>query len=174
MSDAFLGEIRMLSWNYPPRYWAFCDGTTMAINQNQALFALLGTTYGGNGVTTYQLPDLRSRAPMGMGGPTGGNAPGTTGGVANFALGPNQVPSHTHQLMGTTAKGTTATMVAGTTIGGFNNAYGPNPGIGEKGSTTFPPVDVYKAGGSLPHENRQPFLVINFAIALSGIFPSRT
>lgn len=171
MSDQFLGEIRMLSWNYPPKYWAFCDGATLAINQNQALFALLGTVFGGNGVTNYQLPDMRARVPMGMG--RAGGTQGAVVGTPNVTLGASQVPSHTHQLMGTKTVGATGTLAVGSWVGSFDQGYQTASPPNNPGSTTFPDADVAKSGGNQPHENRQPYLCINFGIALSGIFPSR-
>jgi microcystin-dependent protein len=168
MSDPFLGEMRMIAWNYPPRFWAFCDGALMAINTNQALFALLGTTYGGDGVRTYQLPDLRARTPMGSS--TAVPAAAVLG-VPSYALLATDIPVHMHMVQVAKDAGTQAALGIGVTLGGFANGYGPNPGVGK--TSNLEPTDISPAGTSTPHENRQPFQCINFVIALSGIFPSR-
>jgi microcystin-dependent protein len=168
MSDPFLGEIRMIAWNYPPRYWAFCDGATMAISNNQALFALLGTTYGGDGVRTYNLPDIRARAPMGA---SAAAPAATVGGTASYVLSATELPAHTHLVQAAKDSGTVSTVGTGQTLGGFRVGYGPNPGTGKV--SNLDPSDIGNTGNNVAHENRQPFVCINFVIALSGIFPSR-
>lgn len=163
--DPFVGEIRMLAFNYAPRGWAQCDGATLPISQNQALFALLGTQFGGNGVNTFQLPDLRGRTPMG----TGAIAPqGTALGVEQHALLPGEIPAHTHQVVVNDAAGT-VTIPAGNFIASVDGAYAPP----DAKMTTLHPASVSTAGNAVAHENRQPFTTINFAIALTGIFPPR-
>ena len=165
MADPFIGEIRLVSWNYPPRGWAFCDGATLSISTNQALFALIGTTYGGDGRTTFKLPDFRGRVPVSA----APNTPiGTAAGEETHALSVAETPPHTHTLQGTANAG--------------GNLLAPNAWLGPiaKGYAASPaqsnliPGSVSQAGSTTPHENRQPYLCLSFAIALNGIFPSRS
>lgn len=202
MSDPFLGEIRMAAFNFAPNGWAFCQGQTMSIAQNSALFALLGTIYGGNGQTTYQLPDLRSRTPVGMGQGLGltNIGIGEQAGAENATLTTQNMPAHTHTA---TASGggdvtgqisvpaSTSTTGEGATPA-TNTVLGPIGAGGRPGSlystatadTTLAPFDVKLqaaaptiqnslTGGNLPFSLRNPYLGINFIIALQGIFPSR-
>lgn len=165
MSEPFLGEIRLGAFAYAPKNWAFCNGQILAIQQNQAIFALLGTNYGGNGVTTFALPDLRSRVPLHTGA---GYVLGETGGEAAHVLTLAEMPPHNHALIATTAAGSQSTPVGNVPAGSVKPAYasaGPD--------TTMSPAAVTTAGGSQPHENLPPYLVLNFIIALQGIFPSR-
>jgi microcystin-dependent protein len=164
MSEQFLSEIRMMSFNFPPKGWALCNGQTLPINQNQALFALLGTTYGGNGQTTFQLPNLQGRVPMHVGQ---GHTLGQTSGEQSHVLSISEMPSHQHTFQGTTNN---ADNVAVT-----NNlmATSANLYTAAANLTTLNPSTVGNAGGSLPHDNMQPYLVISFCIALQGIFPSQ-
>ena len=167
MSEPFLSEIKLVSFNFAPKGWALANGQTLPINQNQALFALLGTTYGGNGQTTFNLPNLRGRTPIHMGGGhTLGEAAGTTSVTVNI----QQLPTHLHGLMATTNTATTnapdnTTLLAGSAP---NDLY-----TGPTTLSTLIPSSVSAVGGSQPHTNMMPYLVLNFIIALQGIFPSQ-
>jgi len=165
MSEPFLSEIKIVSFNFPPKGWALCNGQFLPINQNQGLFSLLGTTYGGNGQTTFALPNLRGRVPIHMGsGHTLGEAAGSTSVTVNI----QQLPTHTHQLNGTSV-GATLDVPTGNLLGKVNtNAYG-SPGS----FVTMNAGAVSSVGGSQPHNNMMPYLVLNFIIALQGIFPSQ-
>jgi microcystin-dependent protein len=164
-SEAFLSEIKLVSFNFPPKGWALCNGQLLPINQNQALFALLGTTYGGNGQTNFALPNLRGRVPIHMGnGHTLGEAAGSTSVAVNI----QQLPTHIHGLMATNAAGTTASP-ANAYLGAVNSLYRSPP----DSLTTMAPASVTSVGGSQPHNNMMPYLTLNFIIALQGIFPSR-
>jgi microcystin-dependent protein len=165
MSDPFMSEIRMMSFNFPPKGWALCNGQTMAINQNQALFSLLGTTYGGNGQTTFALPNLQGRVPTHMGGI--GHFLGEAGGEPSHTLSISEMPSHPHTFQGTTNAADNVA-VTGNLMATSANLYTPAANL-----TTLSPSTVGNAGGSQAHENMQPYLVISFCIALQGIFPSR-
>lgn len=165
MSEPFLSEIKLVSFNFPPKGWALCNGQFLPINQNQALFALLGTTYGGNGQTTFALPNLRGRVPIHEGnGHTLGEAAGSTSVTVNI----QQLPTHTHGLMASQTDGDTPsptnTVLAATPA----KVYGPAASL-----TTLNPINVSNVGGSQPHNNMMPYLVLNFIIALQGIFPSQ-
>lgn len=172
MSNPYLGEIRMVGFNFAPVGWAFCNGQLMSISQNTALFSLLGTTYGGNGTTTFALPDLRGRVPVHFGqGPGLSNyAQGQTGGVESLALLANQLPSHNHTVNCSTTGGTQAGP-----SGGYPavESTGTSLDYAVSSNNTMNPAMIGNAGSGLPHENRQPFLCVNFIIALQGIFPSR-
>ena len=164
MSEPFLAEIKIISWNYAPKGWAFCNGQLLPINQNQALFSLLGTTYGGNGQTTFGLPDFRGRAPI----HTSGNFPlGQKGGEEAHTVTMSELPQHTHQVNASTTPGT-----VNVPTGGFLANSNVSP-YRTTANTTFSPQMVSNVGGSQTHENRQPFLVLNFVVALQGIFPSQ-
>ncbi|HEU0014057.1 MAG TPA: tail fiber protein [Longimicrobium sp.] len=165
MSEPFLSEIKIVSFNFPPKGWALCNGQFLPINQNQALFALLGTTYGGNGQTTFALPNLRGRVPIHMGsGHTLGEAAGSTSVTVNI----QQLPTHIHGLQ---ASGDST----GTAADPTNKYLAPiNAGYNQPASlTTLSPQTITSVGGSQPHNNMMPYLVLNFIIALQGIFPSR-
>lgn len=165
MSTPFMAEIKIISWNYAPKGWAFCNGQFLPINQNQALFSILGTTYGGNGQTTFALPDFRGRIPLHVGN---GLLQGNTGGEEFHTLNMGEMPAHNHVLQGNSAAGN-ALAPNNNFLGDISTkAYG-----GVANLTTLSPSTVTNAGGSQPHEDRQPFLVLNFIIALQGIFPSR-
>lgn len=168
MSEPFLSEIKIVSFNFPPKGWALCNGQFLPINQNQALFALLGTTYGGNGQTTFALPNLRGRVPIHTGnGHTLGEAAGSTSVTVNI----QQMPQHLHFMQASSSNGDSA----------FPS--NPNPNVlaatnapiysGPNSLTTLSPAAVTSVGGSQPHNNMMPYLVLNFIIALQGIFPSR-
>ncbi len=171
MSEAFLGVIKIISWNYAPKSWAFCNGQFLPINQNQALFSILGTTYGGNGQTTFALPDFRGRAPIHVGG---GFIQGQAGGEEFHTVTQTEMPQHTHFVQASTDQADTVFIQAaspasqnlfGTVVGGIYASFGSPQTMG--------PDSLAPVGGSQPHENRQPSLVLNFIICLSGIFPSR-
>jgi microcystin-dependent protein len=173
MAEPFIGEIKVFAGNFAPAGWAFCNGQLMAISQNDALFALLGTTYGGDGQSTFALPNLQGRALIHQGqGP--GLSPyveGQTGGAEAVALIQAQLPSHTHSIVGTTAGATApnpgpTVAMAATPTGEpiYGSAMGP---------VNLSPQAVTGAGSDLPHENHQPFLAISYIIALFGVFPSR-
>lgn len=164
MGTPFLCEIKIISWNFAPRSWAFCNGQFLPINQNQALFSLLGTTYGGNGQTTFALPDLRGRVPMHVGG---GFTQGQAGGQEAHTNTMSEMPAHTHFEMGSNNPGDQV-IPTDNVFGQIAGLYGPATNL-----TTLQPVAVTNTGGSQPHENRQPFLVLNYIIALQGVFPSR-
>ena len=160
----FLGEIGMVAFQYAPRGWALCNGQLLPINQNQALFALLGITYGGNGQTTFALPDLRDRVPIHVGT---SDALGTRGGAAAHTLTAAELPTHTHALNATPSNATTAVPTAAV-LAATSGLYAPVTGL-----TSLHPGTVGYVGGSQAHENRQPFMSINFVIAPQGIFPSQ-
>jgi microcystin-dependent protein len=165
MSEPFLSEIKVVSFNFPPKGWALCNGQFLPINQNQALFALLGTTYGGNGQTTFALPNLRGRVPIHMGnGHTLGEAAGSTSVTVNI----QQLATHLHGLQASTSVVNTTSDPANNFLGQVNNAYAPPAAL-----TTMEPSSVTSVGGSQPHNNMMPYLVLNFIIALQGIFPSQ-
>jgi microcystin-dependent protein len=163
MSTPFLAEIRLMSFNFPPKGWALCNGQFLPINQNQALFSLLGTTYGGNGQTTFALPDLRSCAPMHFGS---GFVLGQRGGQEFHTLIQSELPQHNHFVQDTDKPGR-----ASVPTGNFFAAN--RGGYGDSATTTLAPVTVGNTGGSQPHENRPPYSVISMCIALQGIFPSQ-
>jgi microcystin-dependent protein len=165
MSEAYLGEVRLFGFGITPNGWAQCNGQIMSINQYQALFALLGTTYGGNGQSTFALPDLRGRAPAQPGNTI---SLGAAGGAESHTLLQPEMPMHNHLISGSsnppTLKGAAGSLWATQTA----NAYAQgNP------DTILNPAAIGNAGGSQAHENRQPYLSLNFCIALTGIFPSR-
>lgn len=164
MAEPFLSEIRLFSFNFAPKGWAMCNGQLLPINQNQALFSLLGTTYGGNGQTNFALPNMRGRVPIHFGS---GHTLGEAAGSSSVTITVQQMPQHTHSVTATTAEATVQT-AAGNTFadapGQIYNGAGP--------FTTVTPATVTNVGGSQPHMNMQPYLVLNFCIALQGIFPS--
>ncbi|MEO8034175.1 MAG: tail fiber protein [Acidobacteriota bacterium] len=169
MAEPFLSEIRIMSFGFPPKGWAFCNGQLLPINQNQALFSLLGTTYGGDGRVNFGLPNLQGRTPIHNGS---GHTLGETGGEQSHTLSIAEIPTHVHTMSGTSAAAVPNTnpgnTVALATASGdfiyndFANAVALDPGA------------VTNVGGSQAHLNMQPFLVLNFSIALQGIFPSQT
>ena len=165
MSAPFLAEIKIISWNFAPQGWAFCNGQSLPINQNQALFALLGTTYGGNGTTTFALPDLRSRSPVHFGN---GIVLGERAGEEAHTLTIPELPAHLHSVQGNSAAVNIGSPI-GNTWGdsGVSNAYS------NTSDAAMNPAAVSTVGGSQPHTNMPPYLVLNFVIALQGIFPSR-
>ena len=164
MTNVFLGQITMFGGNYNPRGFAFCNGQTLPIAQNQALFALLGTTYGGNGQTTFALPNLQGRVPMHEGS---GFTIGQKGGEETHTINQQEFPTHNHFVNVVNANASVGP--AGNYFAAANNAYHQAPA-----NTNLAPSSITNTGGSQPHENRQPYLAITFAIALQGIFPSQT
>lgn len=167
MASPFLGEIKLVPYNFAPRGFAFCAGQILSIAQNTALFSLLGTTYGGNGTTTFALPDLQGRATIHAGTLAGGSnyTQGERSGSEVVTLLSTQLPSHTHDPVEAEAGGTSAADPGGRAPA----SGGPDLYASSSGATLVASV----VGSSLPHENMAPFLVLNFVIALSGIFPAR-
>lgn len=175
MSEFFIGQIMMAGFNFAPKFWALANGQLLPINQNQALFSLLGTQYGGNGTTNFALPDLRSRTPIGYASSVDPSWQppsvqiGQTSGVENVTLLSTNLPAHGHQVGATTNNGTTRNpnnaIYATTTV----PIHGPSSGS----LVPLNPQTLAPSGGNQPHPNLQPYSVINFCIALSGIFPSR-
>jgi len=179
--DPFIGEIKFTSFNFPPRGWALCNGQTLPINQNQALFSLLGTTYGGNGSTTFNLPNLQGRVPVHVGQ---GISLGGTGGAEQHSLTIAEMPTHQHALnvnSSTPATSNTNAPTAGKALGASigHPSSGADFPLNVYNSTLANPIPVAggmvgTSGGSQPHENRQPFQVVSACIALTGIYPSRS
>ncbi len=168
MAEPFLSEIRLMSFEFAPKGWALCNGQMLPINQNQALFSLLGNTFGGNGRTNFALPDLRGRAPIHVGA---GHTLGEAAGEAAHTLSIAELPTHIHVVSGTADNATAATPVPAGSVGyaqSSSTIYGA-PGA----PVAMAPSTAGNTGGSQPHENRQPSLVLSFCIALQGIFPSR-
>lgn len=163
--EPYLGEIRMVAFSFAPRGWAFCNGQVLPINQNQALFSILGTTYGGDGRTTFALPDLRSRAPIHV-----GNAPlGGSNGEERHTLSSAEMPAHTHQAIANAdANSATLTSPAGNVWANGGQAAYASGGNGSMASTAIGP-----SGDGQAHDNMSPYLVVNFIIAIQGVFPSR-
>lgn len=170
MAEPYMSEIRIFSFSFAPKGWAMCNGQLLPINQNQALFSLLGTTYGGNGQTTFALPDLRGRVPFHF---DGSFSLGQAGGQEVHTLTLQEMPTHLHALAaGSNASSATAgqanpvgNYLANSGKTAFSTAQQPNSQMG--------PGTVSNVGGSQPHENRSPYLTLNFCIALQGLFPSR-
>ncbi len=170
MSEPFIGEVKMFGFGFAPIGWAHCDGQLLPIEQNYSLYALLGTYYGGDGQTTFALPDLRGRVPVHMGI---GYYRGQMGGIENVTLAQTQLPIHTHAVKGTTAAGDaqmgTATASFAASSGGALT-YGQAAGLVNMENGVIEPFE----GGGQPHNNVQPIQVVNFSIALDGIFPARS
>ena len=168
MSDPFFGQISLVGFTFAPKGFATCDGQLLPISQNQALFSLLGTQYGGNGQTTFALPDLRGRTPVHR----GTIQQGEVGGEETHTLVGNQMPSHSHPLMGTTNAATSTSpagnVLAAKAVTKGTSVYAPAPA-----TQPLAPSAVGAAGGNQPHSNLQPILTLLFVIALQGIFPSR-
>lgn len=162
MSEPFIGELKLFAPAVVPRGWAACEGQTLPIATNQALYSILGTMYGGDGVSTFKLPDLRGRAPLGV-------APaypqGQAGGAATHTLAGTELPSHTHQVM--------AASVAADKSGIDGNFWAGTTSWSDSVDTTMAAAAITQAGGSQPHPNMQPYLALNYCIALVGIYPSR-
>ena len=167
MGQPYVGEIRMFAGNFAPAGWMFCEGQLLPISENETLFNLIGTTYGGDGMNTFALPDLRGRIPLHQGS---GSIMAETGGAETITLTANQIPAHSHPFLASTA-----------TAGGINpanNVIGQSDSVNvfraQPGNTPMAPAEVPPMGGNQPHSNFQPYLCINFIISLFGIFPSQT
>ena len=166
MSEPFLGEIKIFSFGFAPKGWALCDGQLLPINQNQALFAVLGTTYGGDGRVNFGLPNLQGRVPVHVGN---GITLGELGGETSHTLNLSEMPTHTHL-----PNGSSNTASVKTASGNLwarddvNTPYQATPNV------AMNPACIVPTGGSQPHANESPYLVLNFGIALQGIFPSQT
>ncbi len=172
MAQPYIGEIRMFGGSFAPAGWAFCNGQTLAISENDALFTLIGTTYGGDGQETFNLPDLQGRVPVHMGSLPGGGTYtiGEEGGVESVNLTLQQIPNHNHSFLASTGPGTAPTPV-GNIVGesvSLNTLIQDTPGAAMNAAA------ITGTGGSQPHENMQPYLCISFIISLFGIFPSQT
>jgi microcystin-dependent protein len=167
MSEPFLSEIKIMSFVFPPKGWALCNGQLMPINQNQALFSLLGTTYGGDGRVNFGLPDLQARTPIHMGG---GHTLGERGGEQNHTLSISEIPTHVHTAFGSSLDGNQPApgnnLLAGTATAQLYTGVVSN-------LTSLLPSTVANVGGSQPHQNMQPYLTLSFCIALQGIFPTQ-
>jgi microcystin-dependent protein len=170
--EPFIGEIMLFAGDFAPTGWALCQGQLLAISQNTALFSLLGTTYGGNGISTFALPDLRGRVPINLGqGPGLPNfVLGETGGEYVHTLTSPEMPAHSHALRGNDANGTQSAP------GGAVPARDPSgaPAYAPSAGSVMAPGAIEAAGGNQPHNNMQPFLTLNYCIALQGIYPSRS
>ncbi len=164
MAEPFLSEIRIFSFDFPPKGWAFCNGQLLPINQNQALFALLGTAYGGNGQTNFGLPNLKGSVPIHTGN---GHTLGEKAGSSSVTITQQTMPQHVHFMNATNNNGSTFDPTAGF-LGAANNLYATPSQL-----TTMNPASVTNVGGSQPHTNMMPYLALNFCIALQGIFPSQ-
>jgi microcystin-dependent protein len=165
MAEPFLSEIRIMSFGFPPKGWALCDGQLLPINQNQGLFSLLGTTFGGDGRVNFGLPDLRTRAPIHVGS---SHTLGERGGEQAHTLSISELPTHTHGLRASPTNGDSPAPT-NNVLGGALNTY-----RGADSLISLSPSSVANVGGSQAHLNMQPFLVLSFCIALQGIFPSAT
>lgn len=174
MSDPFVAEIRIFPFNFAPRGWAFCDGQLLATSQNSALFALLGTSYGGDGEANFALPNLQGCAALGQGqGPGLSNyAIGQEGGSDTVTLIPTEIPIHSHAMQGVTNP-PPATGSAPSLVMGMGRSNGGTVYCAPNNLSQMSPNAIGLAGGSLPHNNMMPYLTMNFCIALQGAFPSR-
>jgi microcystin-dependent protein len=166
MAEPFLSEIRIMSFGFAPKGWAVANGQLLPINQNQALFSLLGTTFGGDGRVNFALPDLKGRAPIHVGS---GHSLGERGGEQAHTLSIAEIPTHTHVLNGTNTDGSQAIPVGNLLARSATQLYAPPANLAAMNSAS-----VANVGGSQAHLNMQPFLTLNFCIALQGIFPSAT
>ena len=171
MADAFMGEIKITPFSQPPKGWAFCNGQFMPINQNQALFSLLGTMYGGNGQTTFALPDLRGRIPIHVGS---GHIQGEVGGQEAHTLTTSEMPQHLHVVQGSNSQADTKDPSGATwAVNPSGVRLYASPSAPNNATSPLSPAAVTNAGGSQPHQNMPPYLVLNFIICLVGLFPSR-
>jgi len=170
--DPFVAEIRIFPFNFAPKGWAFCDGQILPLSQNTALFSLLGTTYGGDGKSNFALPNMQGNAPMhpGQGPGLSLHDLGETGGEETVTLLESEIPSHAHTLMASSSTGTKP-LPTNNTLARVSGAtpYGPATNL-----TSFANSALSPAGGNLPHNNMQPYLTLNFCIALQGVYPPRT
>jgi microcystin-dependent protein len=166
MAEAYLGELRIFSFNFAPRGWAVCNGQLLAINQNQALFSILGTTFGGNGTTTFALPDLRGRVPLHT---SAAYLLGSAGGEDSHQLTTAEVPAHTHQVNASTTPADTRSITGKVWATTTRSQYAVGTG-----TTALGPAAIATAGAGEAHENRPPMLGLSICIAITGIFPSRS
>jgi microcystin-dependent protein len=168
--ESFVGQLLLVGFNFAPIGWMFCQGQLLDISQNSALFSLIGTTYGGDGVNTFGLPDLRGRTTLHQGQPPGGAnyVVGEKGGQEAVTLTSNQMPAHNHPFMGAGEVGNSQ-HASGTLLGNGQNIYSTTPGTNAMADGV-----VSTAGGSQPHDNLQPFLTLNWIISLEGIYPSHS
>jgi microcystin-dependent protein len=166
MSSPFVGEIRMFGGNFAPAGWAFCDGATLPIDQNDVLFNLIGTTYGGDGQSTFNLPDLRGRVPLHQGS---GFVLGQQSGAETVTLTTSQIPAHNHVPQANSNAGTQSGPANGLWASSILNLFAVDPP-----SNQMDPAAIAAAGGSQPHDNMMPYLAINFILSLFGIFPSQS
>ena len=166
MSTPYIGEIRLFAGNFAPNGWAFCDGSLLPISQFDTLFALIGTTYGGDGQSTFALPDLRSRVPIHMGG---GFTLAQAGGEELVTLTVNQIPAHTHVPQADSGNGTQTSPAGNVWANSPNFPYSSNAP-----NAAMAPQAISLDGGSQPHDNMIPFLAVNFILSLFGVFPSQT
>jgi microcystin-dependent protein len=162
--DPYIGQVEILAFAYAPRGWALCNGQLLPINQNQALFSLLGTTYGGNGQTNFALPDLRGKTPLHVGS---GHTLGETGGEPSHTLSIAELPTHVHRQNASSANGDSA-LPGGNILASASGLYAPPSAL-----TPLEPSSIANVGGSQAHLNMQPFLTLTFVIALQGVFPSQ-
>jgi microcystin-dependent protein len=174
VSDQFVAEVRIFPFNFPPKGWAFCSGQLLPISQNTALFSLLGTTYGGDGRSTFGLPNFQGSAPMQWGQGPGLSLRdlGEVGGEASVTLLDTEMPAHNHGVQGCAGSSSPSPAANAWAAGqkGFGNFYAP---FNAPTNVAMSPLATSAAGGSLPHNNMPPYLTLNFCIALQGIFPSR-
>lgn len=170
MSEPFLAEVRLMGFNFAPRGWAFCDGQILPINQNQSLYSLLGTTYGGDGRTSFALPDLRGRTPIHTGRSNGGGEHmlGQKSGEETHTLQANEMPNHDHVLEAVVEDGNLTNPTGSYLARSVTEVYRDPTSLGAMRSGT-----VANVGGGQAHENMQPYIAVNFCIALQGLFPSR-
>ncbi|MBF6595119.1 MAG: phage tail protein [Thermaceae bacterium] len=165
MSEPFIGEVKIISFNFPPRGWAFCNGQLLPIAQNQALFSILGTTFGGDGRQNFGLPNLQGRVPFHLGN---GFVLGQVGGEQAHTLNQSELPTHTHALQASSSAATSNLPTGNVLAAPKTPLYGPAASL-----TGLIPASLAPVGGSQPHNNMQPYLVLNFVIALQGIFPTQ-
>jgi microcystin-dependent protein len=170
MADPFVAEIRIVGFNFAPQGWAFCDGTLIPISQNTALFSLLGTSYGGNGTTLFALPNLRGKAPIhwGQGPGLSDRSIGESGGSETVTLTMNEMPAHAHAIAATSAPADRSNPASSVLATPADPTY-----TAQAANTVTNPTTLAVEGGTQPHNNLQPYLALNFVIALQGIFPSR-
>jgi microcystin-dependent protein len=167
MAQPYVGEIRMFAGNFAPAGWMFCEGQLLPISENETLFQLIGTTYGGDGESTFALPDLRGRIPIHQGG---GFILAETGGAEEITLTVNQIPAHSHPMLGTASIANDAS--ASSNVLAQTSTFDPYQSTA--GGVPMAPASIGPVGGSQPHTNFQPYLCVDFIISLFGIFPSPT
>jgi microcystin-dependent protein len=169
MAQPYVGEIRMFAGNFAPAGWMFCEGQLLPISEYETLFNLIGTTYGGDGQSTFALPDLRGRIPLHFGN---GFTLAETGGVETITLTVSQIPAHSHPFLATTNPASSNSPTSN--LGAVNNVFGVFPYGSDAPRTNLSPNSMSSVGGSQPHNNFQPYLCVDFIISLFGIFPSQT